>query len=462
MLKNQPQDANNAQPGDNDNDDVVSVFRDQAYERRAQQHALVADDAAAAGDYDQKPWGLLYSALINSLGVTPDTFQLVYPYTKWNWATAQAGYIGSAQYDFCSTVPQWSAVGSYVSSGDRFNDAYQQFLNVILAATDDPKLRQQIRDADQQVTKASNDYDTIYRQAETSYGDKVKDNDPSFSDWLGSAAGKGWATKLATAETKLLQTQKTYNALVAKANTPGLADAQKQFANEDFYARLESAALQNFPKVPYWAVAQDSAEWVDAVLAGEGPAGATMGFTARDSSYDYKKTWAGGSASVRQWFWEVQVAGKWERVTQFESDSQLEVSLEFEAIDQIQIQPSGWYNGPVVRSLSKGPYTTGYSEFGGGGTKAVFGEKGFFTLLKTGMIVGFKPSFSIRTSKSTFDSFKQKFSAATGLRIGPFVFEAAGGSEQAGWNASASGNSFTGTTTSNQALIIGVSISKLP
>lgn len=461
MLKNQPQDANNAQPGDNGNDETVSAFRDQAYERRVQRHALVGD-AAAAADYNQKPWNLLYAALVDSLGVTPDNFQLVYPFTKWNWETAQAGFIGSAQYDFCSTMPQWSAVGSYVSSGDRFNEAYQQFLNVIVAATDDASLRQRIRDADQQMTSASNNYDSIYRQAEIRYGDQVKDNDPSFSDWLGSLAGKGWATKLATADAKLTQAQTTYNALVAQANTPGLADAQKQFANQDFYARLESPGLQNFPMVPYWAVAQNAADWVDAVLANEGPAGATMGFTSRDSSYDYKKTWAGGSAAVLQWFWEVQVNGKWERVSQFESDNQLEVSLSFEAIDQIQIQPADWYDGPVVRSLSDGPYTRGYSEFGGDGNKAVFGEKGFFTLLKTGMIVGFKPSFTIHTSKSTFDSFRQKFSSATALRIGPFVFEAAGGSEHAGWNASSSGQTFSGTSSSNQALIIGVTISKLP
>ena len=50
-------------------------------------------------------------------------------------------------------------------------------------------------------------------------------------------------------------------------------------------------------------------------------------------------------------------------MTEFESDQELEVSIEFEALDLIQIQPSDWYNGSFVRSKANGPFKKGYSAY---------------------------------------------------------------------------------------------------
>ncbi len=120
----------------------ISVFRSGARARRMAASLQMSDERAlAASDFDQNPWGLLYRALINSLGASPSNFQLVYPFTTWTWPTQNVGYVSAAQYDFCSTAPQWSAVGAFSSSGDRVNQAYGAFLDVIVAATDDPKLR---------------------------------------------------------------------------------------------------------------------------------------------------------------------------------------------------------------------------------------------------------------------------------------------------------------------------------
>lgn len=440
-----------------------SLFRSGARDR-AMLDTLREADRSTAIDFDQKPWGLLYGALINSLGASPNNFQLVYPFTPWTWATQNVGYIGAAQYDFCSAAPQWSAVGMYASSADRVNMAYQEFLNVIPAATDDPKLRDQLRQAADALTTATNAYTTVNNQARQAYADDsdVVDNKPSFTAWLGTLAGRGWSIQLDATYKKAAQAQLNYDALVDQANTPGLGDAQKQFANQDFYARLNDPGLSKAPLVPNYQISQSASAWVDAVKAGTGPAGGTMGFTARDQSYDYSKTWAGGAVSIPKLFWEVQVSGKWERITEFETDNELEVSLEFEALDQIQIQPSDWYNGAFARSKVNGPFVRGYSAYGGDGTQAVFGKNGFFNVLKTGMYVGYKPNFTIRTSKSTYQSFYEKFKVATGLRIGPFTISAEGGSERAGWTASSQGQTFSGTTTSESPLILGVSIARVP
>lgn len=441
----------------------ISLFRSGARARSLSASLQMSDERAlAASDFDQKPWGLLYRALINSLGASPENFQLIYPFTTWTWPTQNAGFISAAQYDFCSTVPQWSAVGAFASSADRVNQAYGAFLDVILAATDDPKLREEIRVSGEALTAATNDYTLAVNQASTIYADQVTDNNPTFTDWLASPVGRGYATRIDAANTRMQQAQTNFNVVVAQANTPGLADAHAQFANQDFYSRLSDPGLSKFPLVPYWQVSQNAAAWVDAIKAGNGPAGATMGFTNREASYDYSKTWAGGSLSVSRFFWEVKVGGRWERVTEFETDNELEVSMEFEAIDLIQIQPSDWYNGSFVRSHATGPFTRGYSANGGDGTQAVFGKSGFFNLIKTGMYVGYKPNFTIRVSKSAFSRFQETFKAATGLRIGPFTFSADGGSTKAGWTANAAGQTFTGTTSSESPMIIGISIAQLP
>ncbi len=444
----------------------VAIYTTQSLDRRLARVGRrdLLRKRQVAADYDQTPWSLMYKALTDSLGASPSTFQLIYPFTSWNWPTQTVGFMSGVQYDFCSTSPQWSAVGDYSSSGDRINQSYQEFLNVIVASTENPTLRAKIAVAANALTDATNNYTTAYNQAISAYGDdaEVVDNVPSFTKWLGGPAGKGYQTKISTAEKAMDQSQADYNNLVDQANTPGLSDAQNQFKNQDFYSKLNDPGLSGFPKVPYWSISQNAATWVDRIKAGEGPAGATMGFTNHDSAYDYSKTWAGGSLTIPQVFWQVRVDGKWTRVTEFESDNDLVVSVEFEAIDQIQIQPSGWYNGGFIKSHKEGPYKMGFSAYGGDGTQAVFGEAGFLGLLKTGMYVGYKPTFTIQTSQSTFSSFQEKFKVSTGLRIGPFNFTAEGGSSKAGWNASAQGKTFTGTSSSDTPLILGLSIAILP
>jgi hypothetical protein len=399
---------------------------------------------------------------VRGFGVSPSNFQLVYPFTTWDWATQQPGFIGAPQYDFSSTLPQWSAVGAYASGGDRLHQAYQQFLNVIPAATDDPVLRQKLLDAENDVTQANNNYTIAYNQALSTYNDQVTGNKPDFTEWLGSPAGKGWQAQITAAGQKVDQYQTIYNSLLDEANTPGLADAQTQFKNQNFYAKLNDPGLATFPRVPYYQVSQNARQWVDRIKAGQGPAGGTISFNNSDASYDYSETWAKGSASIQQFFWQVQVSGEWKRVKEFETDNHLNVSVEFEAIDTITLQPSDWYNASFVKSMANGPFKRGYSAYGGDNTQAIFGKSGFFGLSKTAMYVAYKPTFTINTSTSAFNSFLESFKVATGLRIGPFTFSASGGSTKAGWTSNKAGQSFTGTSTSDSPLIVGIVIAEIP
>jgi hypothetical protein len=77
---------------------------------------------------------------------------------------------------------------------------------------------------------------------------------------------------------------------------------------------------------------------------------------------------------------------------------------------------------------------------------------------KVGMLVCYKPSFSIEVSSSSFSSFLEKWKVSGGLRIGPFQFGGGGGSTTSGWKADSATSSFSGTSTSETALIMGVNI----
>ena len=143
----------------------------------------------------------------------------------------------------------------------------------------------------------------------------------------------------------------------------------------------------------------------------------------------------------------------------FASDANLSASITFKGVETIGIQASGWYKG--VSNLADGPYKRGYSRDGAGDTTAVFGRDGFLPMQKTGMMVAAGMSFDISVDKSTFNAFSESFQAATSLGIGPFTFSAEGGHEANNWEASASGSSFSGDSSSTQPQIFGWTVNVL-
>lgn len=420
---------------------------------------FVARSKAAADPYDQSSWAILYGALAGAFGNSPDNFQLVYPHIAWDWPTETSGYIGTNAYDALSTIPQWSAIGKYTSSGERFNDQYQAFLNVIDPATDDPDLRGRIERANNVLVEATNQYDRTLSQATTAYNAAVPGGQPTFTEWMGTPGGRAWKSKLEAYDTALASAQAVYTSLVEQTTTPNLTEALAAYADKQWYSKLNDPNLGGFPSVPNYSTGVTSAAWRDRVERGEVPGG-SISIANSDKGYDFSKSWAKGSTSVGTWFWEVKVSGSWEQISEFRSDSNLSASINFKGVQTIGVQPSGWYKG--VSNLADGPYKRGYSKYGSGNTTAVFGQGGFLPLLKSGMLVAAGMTFTISVDESTFAAFSQKFKAATGLRIGPFTFSADGGSERAGWRADSRGTTFTGTSTSTVPQIFGWTLNVLP
>lgn len=420
------------------------------------EHPLTTAKLADAND---NAWNHLYGAMVDGLGVTPNNFQLVYPFTTWDWPIVPTGYTSAAQWDFCSAVPQFSATGQYTSAGTAFNDTYGAMLNVVSAATTDPKLKADIEQARNMLTLATNNYDTIYKQSADAYKTETGGtNTPPYTQWLGSISGRSWKAQIDSAWTNVQAQQDVYNQLLSEVTTPGLKDAQDRLKNQDYYTKLQDSTLSGFPPVPGYSLAMDATTWLNKVQSGTGGSSGTIGFSNSQSQYDYKKTWAKGSASVGSAFWSVNVGGSWERIDEFSSDSSLQVNVSFKAWDQIQITAGRWYNGAFVTGIQNGPFIRGYSAYGGSGEKAVWGDGGIMSVQKVGMYVCYKPSFSISVSQSTFKSFSEKWEVSAGLRIGPFSFGGGGGSSSSGWKADSATNTFTGESTAETALIMGTSI----
>ncbi|WP_299867891.1 hypothetical protein [uncultured Hoeflea sp.] len=423
------------------------------------EHPLVAPGGIDAND---KAWNHLYGALINGLNISPSNFQLIYPFTTWDWPIVPTGYTSAAQWDFCSTVPQFSATGEYTSAGTAFNDSYGAMLNVVSAATSDPKLKADIEQARNMLQLATNNYDTIYKQSTDAYQTETGGtNTPPYTEWLGTMGGRSWQAQLDSAWKNVEAQQNVYNQLLSETTTPGLKDAQDRLINDDYYTKLQDPSLSAFPAVPGYSIGMDSTTWLNKVQAGTGGSSGRIGFDNSQASYDYKKTWAGGSASIRKVFWSVNVGGSWERIDEFATDNSLKVDISFKAWDQISIQASRWYNGAFVTGIQNGPFIRGYSPYGDGSDKAVWGENGIMSVQKVGMLVCYKPSFTITVSNSTFKSFSEKWEVSAGLRIGPFNFSGGGGSSSSGWSADSATNTFTGESTAETALIMGVNVNMI-
>jgi hypothetical protein len=423
--------------------------------RRADTEAALV----AASHYDQDAWAILYGALTSSFGIDPGNFQLVYPGIAWNWPDQDPGHIGPAAYDTLSTIPQYSATGKYTSTGERFNDQYGAFLDVIDPATSDPELRRQIDKAWNDLKKATNEYDRTLAKAKRAYDKDVPGGEPSFTEWLGTMEGKSWQTKINSLSNTVEKYQAVYDSLVDQTETPNLTEALNACMNKDYYAKLKDPKLEKMPEVPNWSTGTTSSQWRDRMERGETPGG-SIGVSNAASAYNFSQSWARGSASVENYFWGVKVSGAWQRIDVFESDANLSSSMTFKGIEAIGIQASPWYTG--VTNLQNGPYKSGYSKYGEDGTTAVFGETGFLPLLKTGMYVVAGMSFEISVDQSTFSGFEQSFNAATDIRIGPFTLSAEGGHQQNNWQADSSGLKFSGNSSSTVPQILGFTVNVLP
>jgi len=415
--------------------------------------------------YNDTAWSLLYQGICSSIGASPTTFQLVYPFISWNWPTANTGYTGSGQYDFCSEIPQWSATGAYAAGSIRFHDAFNSFLQCILPNTGNPQEELQIQQARNNLTNASNQYTNDYNQANLAYQTAIAGAAPpiiAFTAWLGTGAGFNWQTLLNADISQITRINNILQSLILKSTTVGLAAANSAYLNTGFYTKLQDPGLSGYPSVPAYSVSEDATQWTIQAQGGGGtPAKFSIDMT--QQAYSYQNTWAQGSTSVGSWFWETYVNGQWQQITEFQSAKSLSINVAFKAVDVVNVTPSGWYTSSFPRSHREGPFVDGFS---GNKTSGVpnwmWGDGGLLNIQKTGFYVAYQPSITIQTDQDTYNSFSSSWKTSGGLRIGPFTFGGEGGQTTNTYNSSTSGTSFVVESTSTTPIIFGNVIAVLP
>jgi hypothetical protein len=435
-----------------------------AHALRKPHHRHPTPAASPSLSYDDTMFNLMYGAMINQLGLSPSNFQLIYPFVSWNWPVTPTGYISSALRDFCATIPQWSAVGSYESSGTRFDDAYSQFLSTIMATTTNPTLQNQINAANNSLQLAANAYNTLLAQATAAYQQAVGGtNSPTFSAWLGTPGGLAWSSQLNSSAANVTQAAGVYNSLVAETQTPALSAANAAFANSAYYSKLQDPGLSGFPPVPGYGVSNNPAAWTQNVQGGGGTPGSVK-FNQGQQAFDYSNTWSQSTQAVDAFFFSIVQNNSWQQITQFQSAQSLGVEIAFAAWDTIQIQPGGWYTSSAPRFYQNGPFNKGYTGHPDqAGDTAAFGSGGYMNAVKTGMIVAYQPKITITTDSSTFNSVQTNWNSSSGIAVGPFYFDnSSSGGQQYSFTASASNNQLVVQSTSTTPVIVGVTVDVLP
>lgn len=414
--------------------------------------ARITADAAATSSKD-KMWGLMYGSLIDSLGLDPTTFQLIYPFSTWNWDSSPVGHLVSAEYDFYATVPQWSAVGAYQSSGTRLSDAYEKFLNALVVSAD-PVQKQKIKDQQNVVQDDQNRYTLALNAARAAFK-ADKDAPKDFSNWLTDENGGYSYNKAIVAARLVLDKDMDFlTQLIEQSTDPTFKIAANRLADGKFWSLIDTSSLTSAISAPGYNKSRNYMDWVTAVQSGGGMSG-SIAWTNSEESYDWEKTWAKGEAAASIDFFSLFIDGSWERQSWMSDASELSVTMNFEAWEALPIQDSGWLDPTFIKARANGEYRQGWNKGN------FFGQTGAMAAMKTQMYVAYKPSFEIITGTKFTSEQQEKIKASGGLQIGPFVIGGSGGRESTIRNKKVTDSSFSGETDSELPFIFGVGVQVL-
>jgi hypothetical protein len=415
---------------------------------------VTADTSQPAADATPS-WAAMYNAFQTAMGVTNQNFQLIMPFSVWNWPVESLGQTYSAQQSFLDAMPIWSPVGNY-QSGSSFASAYLAWLYTLMVEAP-AALQNRITQQRQLLQSANNQYSTDYQTALQAYNSdpNVKNNVPAFPDWLNSPAGFAYNSTL-TADKNNVNTQASlYSQLTQEAQDPALASAIAASTNKSFFTGMVSSSIPTPISVPGYGQITDFATWVQQ-NAGTGPT--KISWSNSQSSSTFNDNWAQASASISDWFFSIYVKGSWQRITDLETSSDVEVTISMNPMGSIPISPLPWYNEGFVNSRINNPdaYIPGTTPTKGGAGAWVMGQGGIMPCRVTDFLIGYQPSFSISSSSGFSQSDYQQMEIATGVRIGPFTFGGDAGSTSSYQQSALSTNGFSGVSTSTFPVIFGI------
>ena len=389
-------------------------------------------------------------------------FQLVSPMESWTWPPTSVGFIDPEAYRFVGQVPQWSAVGEYAPGGSDMHQAYLQVLSLWNALGKGIN-EDQVREAQEQVTRAQNKLVQDQQVADVSYTSYTKqlragEQPQSYDSWI----AENWKTTLDDDKVKYKQALDALALVVGQKNA-GLKDAinaatppkdlsepKPGFVKAQIGPNIEIRPNYIFPDPEVWANK----------VAVEGGDSLKIHLSATASSTALEDSWAGGSAGLDTGFFAFYGDGVRQRMDLLTEDRTVEVHIVIKAYSLFEVGPDpSWFNSGILSTLAiQNTWNPPYSTKGDNGDKPVFGKGGVLPLTLTGLVAGYQPCIDITMSDATYSKYKQQFDAASGIRVGPFQIGSTGGRTGEKIHKSSDKNTFHVESTATYPFIMGITV----
>lgn len=419
-----------------------------------------------------------YEQIVNNiLGSGTQYFQMLGNPQSFNWPVAPAGQLAPEAYQLMSAAPSYSPIGEFggVGTSTLFSNYTQVFSHVGFKVS--PQFQKQIQDLSDQATIAQNNVvkatgaaNSAYNVAKQNGGVFFTTQYPTPKDWF-DGPGSTYLKQIETEKKKAIQIYENMQSLNEANQPPSLQEALG-------LTKLPSGNPSdgNVPRgwtvvpdgagvlrwQPAFTIATTSQNW-RAELTNGSIGQKTLSLSTNKSSDSINKTWAGGNASYSNPFWGVYANGSWSETNISKADDSVTATITLQSATTVSITPGDWYEGGFLKQLSTaGGDGTGYQILSPytatGGDHPLFGQKGLCSTMVTGLVVVYKPEFSVTMLSSTYNSFEQQIDASAGFRIGPFSFGGSGGHYQKNVTKTGNTTTFSGKSTSDDPVIIGVTV----
>lgn len=427
---------------------------------------------------NQNLFSQTYSEIVkNIIGDGASNFQMLNNPMSFNWPVAAIGQIAPQAYQLMSMAPVYSPVSDFTGVGtSTLFDNYRMVLSHVGYSMSNElkaqvqKLSDQATTAQNAMNKAEADMNTAYNTAKQNGGAMFAARYPAITDWA-NGPGKSYDETIAVASN---QADKINQQIIALTNANYPTDLQ-----DAIKLMTKPAGSPSGGNVPDgWAIVPDGAgvlrwqpsftisttsqDW-RAQLTNGTIGQKTISLSASKSDSSINQSWAGASVSYGTPFWGFYASSSWKETNITENDDSVAVEVTLQSATTVPITPGAWYNGGFLKQLAiAGNDGSGYQildPYKATGTDhALFGQDGLCSTMVTGLVVAYKPSFSVTMASSTYKEHQMDIEAAAGFRIGPFSFGGEGGHFEKDVNTTGNTTTFTGGSTSDDPVILGVTV----
>jgi len=385
--------------------------------------------------------------------------QLVQPSNWWDWG-GQAYPPGSvpwqqvAALDLVPNDPLQNVQQQGAGAG--FSSNYQLFLNFLNPnpSVTDPKYQ----GLQQALTNANSNLYTVQENALIAFKNFVNSTQSTetYTAWL-SNEGAAQNGLIAQAQQQANSAQSAVTTYVSSLNTP-VTTALATYKQGLLVVQNQGGQPQT---VAPWFTDHTPYSYVVAItgnnFGGDASNGSSRSFAINQSTDQYSNSEVYGEAgfSFLDWF-GIEAGGSFKQIDTSSYASSYSVEFSFQDLSTIEVTPGPWYSPGMPTNFAHGPFSPGYSGFKSGSNIYYFGPQGNLGRMYTSMVVGYRPKVVLNAGTEFASYFNQQIKAEGAVWIGPFVFEAEGGSDTTKGSVEVDGATITATGQGNWPYIVAM------